>query len=186
MVVVITSYSIHYTKLYEDRIRKRGIEHLAIDEAHCVAEWGDSFRPAYLELGELVRALNPPAVTAFTATASPPVLGRVAEIRITSYNVCYTKLLREYRKLLETYFGPGMRFEAESDLEGMRIPHFYNAFYVYKYATGISASLALVITSYSIHYTKLYDSSIRPRKRVPGTRERTPASGPSPPARTGR
>lgn len=63
-----------------DRIRKRGIEHLAIDEAHCVAEWGDSFRPAYLELGELVRALNPPAVTAFTATASPPVLGRVAEI----------------------------------------------------------------------------------------------------------
>ncbi len=54
------------------------------------------------------------------------------------------ELLRaEYRKLLETYFGPGMRFEAESDLEGMRIPHFYNAFYVYKYATGISASLAL-------------------------------------------
>jgi oligoendopeptidase F len=36
-----------------------------------------------------------------------------------------------------------MRLEAESDLEGLRIPHFYNAFYVYKYATGISASIAL-------------------------------------------
>jgi oligoendopeptidase F len=53
-------------------------------------------------------------------------------------------LLRsEYRKLLEKYFGPGMAFEAESDLEGLRIPHFYRAFYVYKYATGISAALAL-------------------------------------------
>jgi oligoendopeptidase F len=36
-----------------------------------------------------------------------------------------------------------MTLEAESDLEGLRIPHFYNAFYVYKYATGISAALAL-------------------------------------------
>ncbi|MDR3276165.1 MAG: oligoendopeptidase F [Treponema sp.] len=53
-------------------------------------------------------------------------------------------LLRsEYRKLLEKYFGPGMVFEKNSDLEGLRIPHFYNAFYVYKYSTGISASLAL-------------------------------------------
>jgi oligoendopeptidase F len=36
-----------------------------------------------------------------------------------------------------------MTLEAESDLEGLRIPHFYSAFYVYKYATGISAALAL-------------------------------------------
>jgi oligoendopeptidase F len=49
----------------------------------------------------------------------------------------------EYRQLLEKYFGPEMVFEDESDLEGLRIPHFYRAFYVYKYATGISASLAL-------------------------------------------
>ncbi|MBR1912544.1 MAG: oligoendopeptidase F [Treponema sp.] len=48
-----------------------------------------------------------------------------------------------YRKLLELYFGSEMHFEKTSDLEGLRIPHFYNAFYVYKYATGISASLAL-------------------------------------------
>ena len=53
-------------------------------------------------------------------------------------------LLRaEYRKLLEAYFGPEMVFEETSDLEGLRIPHFYNAYYVYKYSTGISASLAL-------------------------------------------
>jgi oligoendopeptidase F len=52
-------------------------------------------------------------------------------------------LRAEYRKLLEKYFGPSMRLEAVSDLECLRIPHFYNAFYVYKYATGISASIAL-------------------------------------------
>jgi len=53
-------------------------------------------------------------------------------------------LLRaEYRKLLEKYFGPEMTLEDTSDLEGLRIPHFYRAFYVYKYATGVSAALAL-------------------------------------------
>src|SRR5574344_1955174 len=48
-----------------------------------------------------------------------------------------------YRKLLEDYFGPEMHFEKNSDMEGLRIPHFYSAFYVYKYSTGISAALAL-------------------------------------------
>ena len=53
-------------------------------------------------------------------------------------------LLRStYRKLLEDYFGPKVELLEMSDLEGLRIPHFYRAFYVYKYATGISASLAL-------------------------------------------
>lgn len=53
-------------------------------------------------------------------------------------------LLRStYRDLLKVYFGPEMVFEDVSDLEGLRIPHFYNAFYVYKYSTGISAALAL-------------------------------------------
>jgi oligoendopeptidase F len=49
----------------------------------------------------------------------------------------------EYRKLLEKYFGAAVRLEEVSDLECLRIPHFYNAFYVYKYSTGISASIAL-------------------------------------------
>lgn len=54
------------------------------------------------------------------------------------------ELLRKiYRELLELYFGPEMHFESNSDMEGLRIPHFYSAFYVYKYATGISVALAL-------------------------------------------
>jgi len=48
-----------------------------------------------------------------------------------------------YRTLLDQYFGPNVALEDHSALEGLRIPHFYGAFYVYKYATGLSASLAL-------------------------------------------
>jgi oligoendopeptidase F len=52
-------------------------------------------------------------------------------------------LRAEYRKLLEKYFGPEMTLEETSDLEALRIPHVYGAFYVYTYATGVSASIAL-------------------------------------------
>jgi oligoendopeptidase F len=48
-----------------------------------------------------------------------------------------------YRKLLEAYFGPDFALDDELSLECLRIPHFYRAFYVYKYATGISAAIAL-------------------------------------------
>lgn len=58
-------------------------------------------------------------------------------------------LRSEYRSLLEAYFGSEMQFEQESDLECLRIPHFYNAFYVYKYATGISAAMALANRVYN-------------------------------------
>jgi oligoendopeptidase F len=50
---------------------------------------------------------------------------------------------RIYRRLLSDYFGPRFALDPELELEGLRIPHFYNAFYVYKYATGISAAAAL-------------------------------------------
>ncbi|MBD1844610.1 ATP-dependent DNA helicase RecQ [Cyanobacteria bacterium FACHB-63] len=57
------------------------IEHLqaappslfVIDEAHCISEWGHSFRPDYLRLGTVVEALGHPTTLALTATASPPV-----------------------------------------------------------------------------------------------------------------
>jgi len=56
------------------------VAHLVIDEAHCVSEWGETFRPSYLSLCELVRSRGFPVVTAFTATASRPVLRRIREL----------------------------------------------------------------------------------------------------------
>ncbi|MDR0521239.1 MAG: oligoendopeptidase F [Planctomycetaceae bacterium] len=48
-----------------------------------------------------------------------------------------------YRKLLEAYFGPKFVLDDELPAECLRVPHFYRAFYVYQYATGISAALSL-------------------------------------------
>jgi oligoendopeptidase F len=53
------------------------------------------------------------------------------------------RLRSEYRKLLEAYFGPEFTIDDELSMECLRIPHFYRAFYVFKYATGLSAAIAL-------------------------------------------
>ncbi|MDR0597510.1 MAG: oligoendopeptidase F [Treponema sp.] len=68
---------------------------------------------------------------------------RTHELEESGAPLTVDTLRGEYRQLLVKYFGSEMVFEEESDLEGLRIPHFYRAFYVYKYATGISAALAL-------------------------------------------
>ena len=49
----------------------------------------------------------------------------------------------EYGLLLQAYFGDSLVLDPQLNLECLRIPHFYHAFYVYKYATGISAAVAL-------------------------------------------
>jgi oligoendopeptidase F len=48
-----------------------------------------------------------------------------------------------HRELLDAYFGPRFAIDTQLELECLRIPHFYNAFYVYKYATGLAAAITL-------------------------------------------
>src|SRR3954471_15413411 len=55
-------------------LRERGVSLLAVDEAHCISQWGHDFRPAYLALGEAARALGRPPILALTATATPEVV----------------------------------------------------------------------------------------------------------------
>ena len=52
-------------------------------------------------------------------------------------------LRKVYRDLLHDYFGERFEVDDQLSLECLRIPHFYRAFYVYKYATGLSAAIAL-------------------------------------------
>ena len=51
---------------------------VAIDEAHCISEWGHDFRPDYRRLGEVVASLGAPRIAAFTATATPEVRADIA------------------------------------------------------------------------------------------------------------
>jgi len=54
-------------------IRRRDISLLAVDEAHCISEWGHDFRPDYTRLGEIRNLLGNPTTIALTATATPDV-----------------------------------------------------------------------------------------------------------------
>ncbi|MBP5357626.1 MAG: ATP-dependent DNA helicase RecQ [Treponema sp.] len=78
--IIIANPEVLQSQTLVERLSQCNIQHIAIDEAHCVSEWGDSFRPSYLALGKIIDRINPPVVTAFTATASPPVLSRISEV----------------------------------------------------------------------------------------------------------
>jgi ATP-dependent DNA helicase RecQ len=54
-------------------LQRCNISLVAIDEAHCIAQWGHDFRPDYLRIGALLERLNPPRILACTATATPAV-----------------------------------------------------------------------------------------------------------------
>jgi oligoendopeptidase F len=68
---------------------------------------------------------------------------RVHEIEEDGGPLTLNVFCKIYRELLEAYFGPRFAIDDELSIECLRIPHFYSAFYVYKYATGISASMSL-------------------------------------------
>ncbi|MGL1893609.1 MAG: hypothetical protein OCD02_18365 [Spirochaetaceae bacterium] len=53
------------------------INHVVIDETHTVSEWGESFRPTYLEVGEHIKTIGVEMVTAYTATASQRIVDNV-------------------------------------------------------------------------------------------------------------
>ena len=59
-------------------LRRIGVSLIAVDEAHCVSQWGHDFRPDYLRIGELRRALDVP-LAAFTATADAETRDEIVE-----------------------------------------------------------------------------------------------------------
>ncbi|MBX7209632.1 MAG: RecQ family ATP-dependent DNA helicase [Verrucomicrobiaceae bacterium] len=61
-----------------ERLRRTKIALLAIDESHCISEWGHSFRPEYLRLAKVARRLKLRPVLALTATATPEVAKDIA------------------------------------------------------------------------------------------------------------
>jgi ATP-dependent DNA helicase RecQ len=125
-------------------IQDQGISLLAVDEAHCISEWGHDFRPDYLQIIQLRKALNDPLTVALTATATPQVQNDIirllglsnAEKIVTGFNrpnlffeVRYTTVarakLQALSELLTTQVGSaiiyaGTRRDAEDVADFIR------------------------------------------------------------------
>lgn len=71
---VITNPETLHQQWCLDALKPLTVSHAVLDEAHCVSQWGESFRPAYLTVGDSFRAIQVERITAFTATAGPKIL----------------------------------------------------------------------------------------------------------------
>lgn len=58
---------------FQSVLSKRAPDFIAVDEAHCIAQWSDNFRSAYCKIGDLIKKFNPKVVAAFTATCPAEV-----------------------------------------------------------------------------------------------------------------
>lgn len=84
-------------------LQRRRISLLAVDEAHCISEWGHNFRPDYLKIAHLARQLKVERVLALTATATPQVARDIAAgFDIAEDDVVHTGFYRPNLKLHAT------------------------------------------------------------------------------------
>jgi len=79
------------------RLARANVSLVAVDEAHCIAQWGHDFRPDYLRIGELLRMLDPPRILACTATATPQVRREIAA-RLGLEEGTYEEILRGFAR----------------------------------------------------------------------------------------
>ncbi len=69
-----------FTPRFIDELAACNIQLFAIDEAHCLSQWGHDFRPDYLRLGEVRKAMGCPRTVALTATATPEVQNDILKV----------------------------------------------------------------------------------------------------------
>ncbi len=86
-----------------ERLRALKPPLVAIDEAHCISQWGHDFRPDYMRLGEILARLDPPRVLACTATATPLVRDEI---------LARLGLGDETRQILRGFARPNLHLEA--------------------------------------------------------------------------
>jgi len=85
-------------------LQQQNISLLAVDEAHCISEWGHNFRPDYLKIAALARRLNVGRILALTATATPEVADDIAQtFEIDEADTVHTGF---YRSNLELHTTP--------------------------------------------------------------------------------
>ena len=80
---------------FRDVLKRRKLDLIVVDEAHCISQWGHDFRPDYLDLGLAIDDLGHPPVLAMTATATAEVIDDIlAALRLDDAEVVHTGFYR--------------------------------------------------------------------------------------------
>ena len=83
------------SEMFRLRVDRMNVSILAVDEAHCISQWGYDFRPSYLRIKELRRVLPDTPILALTASATPQVAKDIMEqLKFTEPNILQTSFLR--------------------------------------------------------------------------------------------
>ena len=89
-IVYVAPERLH-SETFAEICREIDIPFIAVDEAHCISQWGQDFRPSYLRIAEFVRELpGRPVIGAFTATATPDVKGDIKTLLELDDPFCIT------------------------------------------------------------------------------------------------
>ncbi len=88
------------TLIFRTRLKRMNVSMVAIDEAHCISQWGHDFRPSYLRIGSLREALPSVPFLALTATATEVVLR----------DIIHFLKLKDYKLYRDTFARPNIRF----------------------------------------------------------------------------
>ncbi len=91
-----------YNQSFLAELKNIKVSLFAIDEAHCISQWGHDFRPSYLRLKEAIKYCGSPAVAALTATATPEVRADIAR----------QLGLSEYESIISGFSRPNLHFAA--------------------------------------------------------------------------
>ena len=89
------------TAVFRERVKKMKINLIAVDEAHCVSQWGYDFRPPYLQIAEIRKEVTGVPVIALTATATPKVCDDIiAKLAFTNEKIFRSSFERENISLI--------------------------------------------------------------------------------------
>jgi len=101
-----------YNQIFVTELKDIKVSLFAIDEAHCISQWGHDFRPSYLRLKEAIKLVGSPPVVALTATATPEVRDDIVkQLNLTEAELVITGFARPNLQLAVVPSANGQKIE---------------------------------------------------------------------------
>jgi len=97
------------SEVFRRAVESAGVGRLAVDEAHCISQWGHDFRPDYRTIGDFAQAIGRPPVVALTATATPHVQDDIIQQLDLRQPFRLVTGFNRPNLYLQAHYAPGMR-----------------------------------------------------------------------------